>query len=203
MVEEAQRVPVIFVLKQYGQHMLAGPLKSLESIMFPIVPVSTTAKEGYTATPLLPVPQDVKVWATQHVDEALEGKAVTADEKTDLNGPLFAGAAVEKKDGGRLVVIGALQFVTNEIVRLPDPELLKERVRVARFPGNSELFANSVFWLAKADTLIAISPTALEVSRIENMTPAARGFWHYGVLMGALPGLVVAAGLVVYVRRRD
>ena len=125
MVEEAQRIQFIFVLKQYGDHLLTGPLKSLESVLFPIVPVTTTPKQGYAATPLLPVPQDVKVWGTHSVEEALEGKPVAYDEKADISAPLFGGAAVEKQGGGRLVVIGALQFIQNDLVRLPDPELLE------------------------------------------------------------------------------
>ncbi len=203
MVEEAQRIQFIFVLKDYGNHLLTSPLKSLESILFPIVPVTVTPKTGYTATPLLPVPQSVKVWGTKQLDDAMDGKQVSFDEKTDMPAPLFGGGAVEKEKGGRLVVIGSLQFIQNDIVRLPDPELLKERIRVARFPGNAELFANSIFWLAKTDTLIAISPTAMEVSRIDQMSDKALAFWHYGVLMGILPALVLVAGLMVYLKRRD
>jgi hypothetical protein len=203
MVEEAQRIQFIFVMKDYGNHLLTTPLKSLESILFPIVPVTVSQKAGYTATALLPVPQNVKVWGTKQLDESLDGKQVSYDEKTDMAAPLFGGAAVEKEKGGRLVVIGSLQFIQNDIVRLPDPELLKERIRVARFPGNAELFANSIFWLAKTDTLIAISPTAMEVSRIGEMSDGTLNFWHYGVLMGILPAVVLLCGLLMYLKRRD
>lgn len=204
MIEQAQQVPFIFVIKDYGKHLLTTPLRSLESILFPILPVSITPKEGYTATPLIPIPQDRKVWATRRVDEeALSGQPIEPDPKTDIAPPLFGGAAVEKNGSGRLVVLGSLQFIQNEIVRLPDPELLKERVRVARFPGNAELFANSIFWLAKTDTLIAISPSAMEVSRIEQMSDKALNFWHYGFLMGILPACVLVAGFIVYLKRRD
>src|SRR5439155_17222693 len=45
-IEDALRVPMIFVIKDYGDHMLTQPLKSLEAIMFPILPVETLSKPG-------------------------------------------------------------------------------------------------------------------------------------------------------------
>ena len=203
MVEEAQRIQSIFLTRDYGNHPLAVPLKSLDAIFLSIVPVQTTSKPGFRAWPLLPVPQAVKIWGTRQIEAVNEGKDVTFDAKTDLAPPLFGGAAVEKEGAGRLVVLGALQFIGNELVRYPDQELLKERIRVARFPGNAELFVNSVFWLARADTLIAISPTAMEVSRIKDMPQGMQNFWRYGFLMGIMPAAVLVAGLLMYLRRRD
>ena len=54
---------------------------------------------------------------------------------------------------------------------LPDPQIARDEGRfVARFPGNGELCANSVFWAARMDSMIALSPNALQVSRIGNMS---------------------------------
>jgi hypothetical protein len=112
-----------------------------------------------------------------------------------------------RKDGGgaRVVAIGGLELAINDIVTLPDPKLLqRERpIVVARFPGNGELIANSVFWLAKLEPLIAISPAAMEVSRIKPMSDGTLKAWRVGALLVGLPGLVIAAGALVYFARRD
>ena len=114
-------------------------------------------------------------------------------------------AIAEKTGGGRLVVIAA-PFPLDEWtdpLRRPDPTLLKQRILASRFPGNMELFCNSVFWLAKMEPMIAISPAAMEVARIEPMGEGALRFWRVGGLLIGLPALVVVAGAMVYFARRD
>jgi hypothetical protein len=124
-----------------------------------------------------------------------------ADRLGDLPPPLFAGAVVEKEDGnGRLVVIGSLQFAINTFINFPD---LRFQRPVARFPGNAELFCNSVLWLSKMEPMLAISPAAMEVSRIREISPGALQFWRVGVLLIALPGMVILAGILMYFARRD
>jgi hypothetical protein len=203
-IEEAQRSPFIFVTNDYGEHLLAKPLASLDSLLIPILPVKTTAAEGAKNTPLLPLPTTPKSWAERDVESTLQGNPVTFDESAgDVPGPVFGGAAGERDGAGRVVAIGSLQFATNQIIALPDPDMLRRGLLVARFPGNAELIANSVFWLAKMEPMIAISPAAMEVSRIEPMSPGALRVWRIGGLLIGLPGAVILAGTLVYFMRRD
>jgi hypothetical protein len=215
MVENAQRMPIVFVTKQYGDHPLAKPLASLASLLSPIVPVQASQEKGYTTTPLIPIPQTPKSWGETDVNDAIQGKPAQFNPGTGAEGgdlpntsqsPLYAGAAVEKKDGktdGRLVVLGSLQFAMNQILEIPDQGMLKRGVVVAQFPGNAELFENSIFWLAKMDSMLAISPEALQVSRIEPMGDGQLAFWRWGVLIIILPLAVVLSGAGVYMKRRD
>ncbi|HEX2973717.1 MAG TPA: Gldg family protein [Tepidisphaeraceae bacterium] len=207
VIEDVQRHPYIFVVNDYGDHPLAKPLKSLDGLILPMLVVETSPKPGYKTTPLLPVPQALKIWGESDLESALSEKPIEynpptgADKFGDLPAPLYAGAVVEKEDGaGRLVVIGSLQFASNQLVNFPDLRLQRP---VARFPGNSELFCNSVLWLSKMEPMLAISSTAMEVSRIRDMTPATLQFWRVGVLLIALPSLVIIAGIVTYFARRD
>jgi hypothetical protein len=121
----------------------------------------------------------------------------------DMSPPLYGGAVVEKEGGGRLIVFGCIQFALNQIIGIPDPNLARQGILVARFPGNSELFLNSVFWLARQEPMISISPTAMEVSRIKEMSNGVLGFWRVGVLLILLPALVIVAGIMMFVKRRD
>jgi hypothetical protein len=121
----------------------------------------------------------------------------------DVAPPILMGVAAEKTGGGRLVVFGGFQSFINDVFAIPDADLARKGYSVARFPGNGELFANSVFWLSKMDTMIAISPSAMEVSRIKDMSAGTLGFWRWGFLVVGLPLAVVVAGAMVYMGRRD
>jgi len=208
-VEEAQRRPLIFVLKDYGDHPLAKPLKSLEGLLLPLLVVEASPKQGYKTSRLLPVPQSLKTWGETNLESALRGDAVEynppkgASIDGDLPPPLYAGAAVEKEGANRLVVIGSVQFVIDDMLSIPDPVLAKQGIYVARFPGNAELFMNSIFWLAKMDPMIAISPAAMEVNRIAEMSSGMLNTWRIGLLLIVLPGAVIVSGVLMYVARRD
>jgi ABC-type uncharacterized transport system involved in gliding motility auxiliary subunit len=201
LVEEAQRQPFIFVLQHYGDHPITRSVNGLDGVILPMIPVEVTAKPGFESAKLIPVPQTLKVWAESAGEAALEGKKVEFDSAAgDIPPPLWAGAAVKKNDGGRLVVLGSAEFAMNHLVIFPDP---RQRRPVARFPANGELAANSIFWLAGMETLIEISPSAMEVSRIAQMPEPTQNLLRIGLLLVALPLGVIACGAAMFMRRRD
>ena len=204
MINQAQRNPFVFIVNEYGAHPLVEHIRSLDMPLLAATPVQTTAPaaQGVKQWTLLPVPPQPPSWG----ETTLEGagnEEVTFDQASDLPGPLFAGAAAERDGAGRVVVLGTLQSFFNDIVSYPDMELLRRGVLTTRFPGSSELFTNSIFWLARMEPMIAISPAALEVSRIEPMSPGLQSFWRNFVLLAGLPLLVLVAGGLMYMRRRD
>jgi len=203
-IEQAQRIPHIFVLNEWGDHPLARPLRSLEGLLLPIVLVQTQPREQVRSWPLAPVPQTLPVWGETDI-RSLEQRPPrpTFDPAVDVPPPLFGGAAAEHEGGGRVVVIGSYQFAFDELLMIADEAMLRQRVFVRRFPANLELFMNSMFWLARMDTMIDISPAAMDVSRVRQISPAALNFWRIGVILVALPLGVIATGVVVYMRRRD
>jgi len=156
-------------------------------------------------TRLLPVPAEPQSWGETDVTSVTRRNSVpTFDPKTDLPSPLYAGAAVQKKDKGRLVVIGCSAFPNNFLLTMPDQKVFDRTGReVARFPGNGELFTNSIFWLAKMEKMIALSPSAMDTPRIQPISSTMLGFWRIGVLLIGLPLLALASGLLVWQARRD
>jgi len=209
MIEDAVRRQTFFVLREYGDHMLTQPLRSLDSLLFPITPIETTPRAGYKTTRILPVPQTLKIWGESNIDAAENGDEVKYDPPKgaarggDMSGPIYGGAVVEKEGGGRLVVVGCINFIANQLIGFPDPNMARQGIFVSRFPGNSELMMNSIFWLAHMEPMISISPTAMEVSRIKEINKGALEFWRVGVLLVLLPALVIVAGVVMFVKRRD
>jgi hypothetical protein len=205
-----QRQQPVFVIDEYGDHMVTKPLRSLDTLLVPLIPVNTVDAPGVKVTKILPVPNTPPAWGERDFDSLRQGKVVKFDPnpkeggQADLPAPLWGGAIAEKDGGkGRLVVIGCHTFARNEYVNEPDTEVLRTQRRIVpRFPGSAELFVNSVFWLAKMDTMIAISPTALEVPRVAPMNAPVQRFW-IGAAAGLLPMLVLLAGAGVYLKRRD
>ena len=205
-IESARRQPPIFVINQYGDSPVTRTLQTLDAAIVPMLPVETHAVPGLTIDRILPVPQDLKTWGESDISTLGRGRLPTFDPPpagNDLPPPLWSGAVVEKHDKGRLVVIGSLGFAGNGLLELNDPKLERSKVYVSRFPGNGELFTNSVFWLAKMDDLIALSPSALDTSRIRPIPAGVLQFWRVGVLLIGLPLLAIVAGLSVYQARRD
>ena len=205
-----QRQQPVFGIDNYGDHMITRPLRALDGIFSPLIPIKTMDVKGVKVTPILPIPKNPKAWGEGDFDALRQRKIVefnankTDTAPADLAQPLWAGAVAEKDKGGRLVVIGSLDFANNDFLQEPDIEVLTTQGRIVpRYPGNGELFVNSVFWLTKMDTMIAISPTALEVPRVAPGNEAWMNFWRVGVLIVGLPLLVLVAGSFVYLKRRD
>jgi hypothetical protein len=168
----------------------------------PAVPILYTPKEGFEGAPLIPLPAELKTWGDTDT-ESVQDNNPTFDPAADIPGPIYVGAAVKRKQGeGRLVAIGCYQFATDGLLMFPDRALARRTgYRAARFPGASELVTNSILWLAKMEPMIAISPAAMEVNRIENINPGVLRVWQ-GILLAGLPLAVVAAGMAMFVKRR-
>jgi len=213
-----QAIPILFLLNQYGDHPLVAPLQGLDFLIQLTAPVSVTPTPGITAKAILPIPQSPHSWATEDSEtksKMLQGQLATkvtyyptadpdngraaADIDNTAAAPLFGGGAAEKTSGGRLVVVGSFYFATSYLVDLKDTE----RPDVSRLPGNGEFFVDSIFWLAHMDSMLAISPHALEVARVKEMSAAKLAFWRVGILTAGLPVAVVVAGILVYLHRRD
>ncbi|HXE54788.1 MAG TPA: Gldg family protein [Tepidisphaeraceae bacterium] len=203
------RRPYVWDLRQYGDAELAKPIQNLESLMILMGPTTTHSVSGYTVQNLMPLPDAPaapKSWGAKNYQDLLSGTASAPvfNKDQDLPGPLYGGPAVEKKGGGRLVVVGCIEFLINDLLEARDESIAHNEGRwVARFPGNGELAMNSIFWLSKMDSLIALSPAALQVSRISNMSDVTLGFWRIGVFLILLPLGVVVSGIGVYFARRD
>jgi hypothetical protein len=203
-IEDARRQPPIFVINEFGgPHPVTSTLHSLDAALVPMLPVEAPGADGAQVTRLLPVPQEPKSWGETDLSTLMRANANPTLDPTDMPGPLYAGAAVQKKDKGRLVVIGSASFASNLMITIPDQRLARQGVIVSRFPGNGELFTNSVFWLAGMDNMIALSPSALDTPRIQPMSAGVLAFWRWGVLLTGLPIMALTAGLFVWIARRD
>jgi hypothetical protein len=138
-----------------------------------------------------------EVWAVSDVSpgvQKLKYNPATASEK-------FVVAAAAKTKDNRLIVstdpYWCADLATADGYDGPGTADL----RGARFPGNQELFMNSVFWLAKMEQLIAASPRTQDIRRIQDISPARMRVIQWALILG-LPLGTLALGVGVYLVRR-
>lgn len=131
-------------------------------------------------------------WAETDL-EALEKNRASFDPQRDIPGPVTLGVASEmvssdaaegESGGGAIVVYGDSDFVTNSRINLS---------------GNSYLFMNTINWLAREETLIAIPPKETKFSPV--VLTAAEGRLLFLLPVVVLPGVVFLAAGFVFIRR--
>lgn len=224
-IADAQSMPFIMLMTDYGDHPLTRMAQSLEGLLVPMVPVSSTKVDGVTMTPLLPFPMQTRAWAETDSERVMSEGIAKFDAKTDrlatADAPLYAGVAVERvmpastqpstqpdKAAGarssRLVVIGNLTFATATFLNMPDQELIGRGILAPRLPGNGQLIAGSMYWLTHQDTMLEVAPSEARVSRIGLLGEQTRRVVGLGMLGLGVPLAVMAVGLGVWrVRSRD
>lgn len=193
--------PELALVAEYPFHPITRNLATVT--LFPrAVALEAPRENGWRAHPILET-------LTQSWTETgpLEGELRYDDDSDERPGPLTIGLALTRErpggDGGgeapgqappgeepgpgeqRVVVIGDGDFLAN---------------RYVGNGGNLDLGLNTINWLAHDDSLIAINPKPapdirLELSETEMMVLAV------GFLL-LLPGLLLGAGLLVWLRRR-
>jgi len=95
------------------------------------------------------------------------------------------GAAETPKRQTRVVVFGDSDFAANAALGVS---------------GNRDLFLNTVNWLAQQENLISIRPREAEDRRVTLTAERQRLTFYLSVLI--IPGLVIAAGIATWWRRR-
>ena len=142
-------------------------------------------------------------------DEARSGRAIQMDAVGDVQRESFTIAlAAEQppiKEGNgvrRVVVISDQFFATDRFGAAEFADPVTKRVRqMTPYPGNHELFVNSVYWLAGIEELIAASARTQDVRRVGAMSPAELSTLQWTMLIGMPLGTFVV-GIGVWMTRR-
>jgi gliding motility-associatede transport system auxiliary component len=197
-VSGATNEPSIAVAATYPMHAITEQFATLT--IYPLArtvdPVSGGVN-GRTAQTIVETSRGS--WAESNLASLTTGVQMD-EEGGDKPGPLSVGAAVSapaesaagqaassntQKPETRVVVFGDSDFATNAY---------------AGVPGNPNLFANTINWLAQQEGLIAIRPTEAADRRV-TMTPGQQWLALLTSIF-VVPGLVFAAGLYTWWRRR-
>ncbi len=194
-----------FIVNQWPASPIVGDaLNGINTFFTYPIPLKLTEKQGVTQTPLVEITAPVL-----HVQEA------AADPKTGQFAPqadserdkVVIGAAVERGDA-RLVTLGSATWAMDEILStaaLPDgtvgPNLAERPGARILYPGNSDLFVNSICWLAHEEALIAASPRTQDIRRIQPMSSGALQTTRI-LLWAGMPVVILILGVSVGIMRR-
>jgi ABC-type uncharacterized transport system involved in gliding motility auxiliary subunit len=179
--------PYTLFPQEYGDHPITRPLsQSGVPVLFNVArSVAADPSGGGEAMELL------RTTSGGWGETALGSVDNVRRDDQDLAGPVSLGVAVEgpKQEGKRayrLVVLGDSDLATNQLVE--------------GMPANAVLLANALNWLAEREALLTIPPKKTENVRLNLTGDQLRTFYLMVLLL--LPGLAIALGTVVYVRRR-
>lgn len=141
------------------------------------------------------------LWAEKNLsdDKPLKRDPATAADRYVL-------AAASESKTGRVVVVTDPIWAANRVAHNADAELREQGMYFAdrlgaAYPANSELFVNSVEWLAGLENLIAASPRSQDIRRIGAISPTAL-FWIKLTLVAGTPIITIVAGIGVWLVRR-
>ncbi len=195
-----------FAVSTYPKTTIGKPIESLRTIftsyegsplLAPTViePLASTPKNT-VAQVLVRTANSANIWGTTQPQATRAGFA-----PGDLKSPLPI-AVMAQKLATRVVAIGDPLFIANGVINEGYLSLAGgQPVVISDFPGNAELFLNSMYWLAHESHLIAVSPRATVALRIRKLSSGAEMFVRLASFVGPAT-FAVLGGLVVFLVRR-
>jgi hypothetical protein len=196
-------IPELY-LTDYQKAPITSPLGALPTYMITAVPLVPKADlpADQTIQTLLVLPSGSDYWAETNTFSVQSGAefSPTDDLVSTKAKPLALALAVTRK------VKEKDKEVEQRVALFGDSDFAEDRVAFYRdrggrdlFPGNAELLANSLLWVAGKDDLITVSPEALAARRIREVPFLA--LFQIGVML-VLPILAGVVGIVVLAIRR-
>lgn len=144
-------------------------------------------------------------WADVNWIDAITNPAFRPAPESYFTEPLPLAYAATRPDPmgsqreQRFVIVGSGAWLQADIADQP-VSLGGERMALL-YPGNFELLQAATAWLAGLDDLIAQSPTARQVARLDGVTDTVRLRWRWIALV-VMPGACFGLGVLVWVIRR-
>lgn len=148
-----------------------------------IMPAPQQGDDGLEVFPLVEVTGQ-GLWAERDPKQDSQLKPETAAAR------FIVAAAAQKEDGRRVVVVADPVWATDQFTALP------------AFPGNAELFVNSVYWLTGLEQMIAASARTQDIRRVGDLSPSALLTLKWVMMLGMPLGVGVVGMTVWAVRRR-
>jgi len=168
-------------------------------------PLKLEPPQGVTHHPLL-VLENPRMWSISDVTTPQDIVEAKYDPETAAK-TFTVGVAAEVGDQ-RVIVVADPSWAMDELTTLgvspfrQGPGAATDPFGVAQFPGNTELFINSAYWLAGLDEMIAASARSQDIRRVRDIGDGEMAGYRIGLLAG-MPAAALLAGVGVwFVRRR-
>jgi len=146
-----------------------------------------------------------RMWSIAGAMSAEEVRDAEYDPQTAAE--RFTIGAAAERDEARLIVFSEPMFAMDGMTTYGSspfrngPFAALDPFGQAAFPGNTELFINSLYWLAGLDEMIAAGARTQDIRRIDEVSDEAMITYRTTLLAG-MPAAALLAGLVVWAVRR-
>ena len=173
-----------FVLPEIQLHEITRPL--IDGGYYVLMPLTQgiTVEENLRAG--LAVTQILTTTDSAYAKPADEVMATNELAEGDIAGPFALGVAITEGDA--------------QIVWLTTSALVDDQVNAMVAGANQDLFVNSINWMCEREDRISIAVKSLGSSTLT--VPTGTASWLSALLIGIIPVALIAAGLVITIRRR-
>ena len=211
LVTEAAGGTSPMAVLRFTDQAVSKPLQSAPAAFVQVAPLEIVSgagtPPGVHVEPIAEVRKTQDAWAVQDVFELV--RAIQADKgvkpaSKDLRPPFAVGLAATRPDGHRLVVYGSEPFASDQLAQAAQPVFQGGTLRqYAIFPGNTDLFVNTLYWLTGDADRIAVGPRSGDLPRLSRLKPGWPTTLVQAIVVAVLPGLALVAGVFAwFIRRR-
>ena len=194
----------------FTEHPIGKPLRGMPAGFEAAVPLGIATGDDIpsdvTVEPIVVVDDTEDVWGIKNLDRLLDdlrGGEGTIRYDDDKAAPFPLALAAERKDDGRVVVLASQALITDSVLGISQAVLIGGTITNAQlFPGNLDLFVNSLHWLTGDADRIAVGPQRGEVPRLSKLKDDGTLTFTRVFLVGIWPSLALLAGLIVWIVRR-
>lgn len=194
----------------YSDHPIGAPLRGLPAAFQAVAPLRIiTADEvpnEVTLEPIVEVNDTEDVWAIGNlarINEDFEKNQGTRRYDDDIPAPFPLGIAATDSDERKLVVFASDTFVSDSVVNMAQMVMVGGALRLAKlYPGNTDLFVNSLHWLTGNADRIAVGPQRSDVPRLDKLEEGTTLTITRVFLVGIWPAVALLVGAGVWLLRR-
>lgn len=174
---------------------LGGALAGRDVQLVAPTPIGFEPRPNVDTMPVITL-DDPRAWVATGLTTPAEIAEAEFTVEDALDGATVAAAAEHTtedfsddrpREAGRLMVFTERHWLSDQ--------------QAGRRLGNSELFMNSIYWLAELDQAIAATPRSQDIRRVAALTDG-RQLTYRLLLLAGLPGAALLAGGVVWLVRR-
>lgn len=187
--------PTIRVTSWPDELSVTKALSGSAGVFASACPIKLEKKEGVT-TYTLAFAKGNRMWAQKNLQDQ-NPKFVEED-----SAKAFTIAVAASKGDERIAVFADPVWATDQIVNYGLFGPGTAQMAGAMFPGNAELFVNSVFWLSHMDEMIAASARSQDIRRVGDITSSQMMTIRWLILAG-IPLGIFAIGIGVGLKRRS
>ncbi len=194
----------------YTDHPIGAPLKGLPAALQAVAPLRIVggddSPEGVTLETIVEVNDTEDVWAISNltrINEDLQKNQGTRRYDDDIPAPFPLGVSATDSEDRKLVVFASDSFVSDSVVNMAQMVMVGGTLRLAKlYPGNTDLFVNTLHWLTGNADRIAVGPQRGDVPRLDKLEEGSTLTFTRAFLVGIWPGLALLVGAGVWLLRR-